>query len=237
MRFPAFFNDIPSLRVRDPLAQALGCAEDGILEYHYADAVRLVGHSCPTVAAAYWLTWLALHELYGDATPERGGVRVEMRYDPRTGCNGVVATIIQMLTGAAGGTGFKGFNGRFSRVGLQRLAPDLPMSLRFTRMDTRDAVDATSMLSMVPADPQMEELAARCGTSRNQPDDWAALGRYWQRTVQTMLLELAHDPGVFIVQRVDRVERHRWMATRLSAESPPPAGAAAPLRRVCDSGS
>ena len=39
--FPAFFAQAPTLRVRDPLAQFLGAATDGVLEYHYADAVRL----------------------------------------------------------------------------------------------------------------------------------------------------------------------------------------------------
>ena len=44
---PGFFAACwPS--VADPLAALLGAAEDGRLEYHYADAVRLAGHSCPT---------------------------------------------------------------------------------------------------------------------------------------------------------------------------------------------
>ena len=46
--FPTFFAQAPTVRVRDPLARFLGAAAGGILEYHYADAVRLAGHSCPT---------------------------------------------------------------------------------------------------------------------------------------------------------------------------------------------
>jgi len=34
--------------LRDPLAELLGAAEGGIVEYRYADAVKLAGHSCPT---------------------------------------------------------------------------------------------------------------------------------------------------------------------------------------------
>lgn len=51
MRHPEFFDAVPPLRLRDPLAAFLGAAEEGVLEYRYIDAVRLAGHSCPTVAA------------------------------------------------------------------------------------------------------------------------------------------------------------------------------------------
>ena len=77
--FPAFFAQAPTLRVRDPLAQFLGAATDGLLEYHYADAVRLAGHSCPTVAGAYLLTRRGLRALYGDDLPERGNIAVQTR--------------------------------------------------------------------------------------------------------------------------------------------------------------
>ena len=51
---PDFFAAVPAIVVADPLAALLGAAEGGRLEYRYADAVRLAGHSCPTVAGA-WL--------------------------------------------------------------------------------------------------------------------------------------------------------------------------------------
>src|SRR5665213_586656 len=112
MKLPTFFDAVPKLRVSDPLAEALGCAEGGVFEYGYVDAVRLAGHSCPTVAAAYWLTWRALHVLYPDRLPQRGRIMVEFRDDARSGSTGVVASVVQMLTGAAGSTGFKGIAGR-----------------------------------------------------------------------------------------------------------------------------
>lgn len=79
MKLPDFFDEIPRLRVQDPLARVFGCAEDGVLEYSFADAVRIAGHGCPTVASAYWLTFLALERLYPDALPQRGGIKVEFR--------------------------------------------------------------------------------------------------------------------------------------------------------------
>ena len=59
--FPEFFDSAPVVRVRDPLAAFLGAARDGVLEYRYADAVKLAGHSCPTVASAFLMS--GLHSL------------------------------------------------------------------------------------------------------------------------------------------------------------------------------
>ncbi|HQC29212.1 MAG TPA: hypothetical protein PK342_07480 [Methylotenera sp.] len=60
MKYPAFINDIPKIKLYDPLAEFLGTIDDGIIEYGYIDAIKLAGHSCPTVASAYWMTELGL---------------------------------------------------------------------------------------------------------------------------------------------------------------------------------
>lgn len=211
MRFPAFFSQVPRLRVRDPLAEALGSAEGGLLEYGYEDAVRLTGHSCPTVASAYWLTLRALRLLYPDTLPERGGVRVEFRDDPRDGITGVAAAVVQMLTGAAGHSGFKGLAGQHRRSGLMRYAPDLPLAMRFIRLDNRLAVDAWADLSLLPEDPALAPLLERYGRGRACPEDLHRLGELWQARVQLLLLELAFDSGVFVL----RPAAWPWAATGL----------------------
>ena len=208
MRLPAFFDEVPTLRVADPLAKLFGCAADGVLEYSYRDAVRLAGHSCPTVASAYWLTWLALRNLYPDSLPQRGGIRVEFAVDARTGSTGVVATVVQMLTGAAGGSGFKGIAGRHGRAGLQRYSPGLPLYMRFTRLDTGAAVDAAVDLSMAPASDALEILLARLSKGLLDEQGEIDMGREWQERVRHLLLDLAHDPGVFVVRRAERAGQH-----------------------------
>jgi hypothetical protein len=204
MKLPAFFDEVPKLRVSDPLAEALGCAEGGVFEYGYADAVRLAGHSCPTVAAAYWLTWRALHVLYPDRLPQRGRIMVEFRDDARSGSTGVVASIVQMLTGAAGSTGFKGIVGRHARVGLLRFNPDLPLSLRFTRLDQGAAVDAAADMTLPPVDPALEVLLERCSNGSADSASIIRLGKLWQQHVRHLLLDLADDPSVFVIRRVER---------------------------------
>ena len=37
--FPEFFEQAPTLTVQDALAEFLGAAEEGIMQYRYADAV------------------------------------------------------------------------------------------------------------------------------------------------------------------------------------------------------
>jgi formylmethanofuran dehydrogenase subunit E len=204
MQLPPYFDDIPRLRVQDPLARVLGAARDGVLEYGFADAVRLAGHACPTVASAYWMTYLALEHLYPDSLPQRGGLLVEFRDDARHGNNGVIAMVVQMLTGAAGSTGFKGLDGRFCRAGLMRYRPDLLALLRFTRMDTRAAVDVGAEPSKVAASPAIEGLMARVSSGKANAAEEAELGTLWQARVRCLLLEFGRDPGVFMVRPVLR---------------------------------
>jgi len=77
--FPEFFEQAPTLTVQDALAEFLGAAEEGIMQYRYADAVRLCGHSCPTVAGAYLMTLKGLKALYGSDLPQRGGIEAAMQ--------------------------------------------------------------------------------------------------------------------------------------------------------------
>jgi hypothetical protein len=238
MKLPEFFDQVPRLRVFDPLADLLGSAEGGVLEYRYADAVRLTGHSCPTVAAAYWLTWLSLERLYPGTLPERGGIQVEFRDSARDGSTGVVAAVVHLLTGAAGSSGFKGLSGRFSRVGLIRFTPDLLLSLRFTRLDTRAAVDAAADLSLVPSDPAVERLLAQCLAGQATAEQTQRLGALWQSRVRRLLLDHAHDPGVFIVRPVAGTGRQApvvssrpWGQARPLADPPPATARLSPRGR------
>lgn len=200
MKLPAFFDEVPRLRIYDPLAEMLGSAEDGILEYGYGDVVRAAGHSCPTVASAYWLTVRALTALYPNELPQRGGVRVEFREDPRGGVIGVAAMVVQMLTGAAGEGGFKGLAGRYARNGLQRFAPELPLTMRFTRLDRRSAVDVASDFSSLHEDARLPPLMAKCAGGRASDQELALLAELWQQRVRNLLLTHAWDPCMFVVR-------------------------------------
>ena len=182
---PQFFDRMPSIAVRDPLAQFLGTAAGGRLEYCYADAVKLTGHSCPTVAGAYLATLEALHVLYAGALPERGGIRVELRARVDEGVAGVVASVATLITGAAGEGGFKGIAGRFERRGLLCFGAPIGADLRFTRLDTGRSVEVD--LQHGPAmTPALRSAFARALAPEATELEREAFARGWQARVADM---------------------------------------------------
>lgn len=199
MKLPEFFALAPRLVVRDGLADLLGAAEDGLFEYRYEDAVRLAGHSCPTVASAYMLTVHALRALYPDAVPERGGVQVEFAKPLDEGVTGVIASVVALLTGAAQAGGFKGIGGHHVRRDLQRFGCEVPMQLRFTRLDTGASVDAEADLSGVPADPDMIPLLQRCIAGQADAAQRRRFAELWQQRVRSILVDHADDAQMFRV--------------------------------------
>jgi hypothetical protein len=204
MRTPDFFDQVRSLTVYDPLAEFLGAAVDGRIEYRYVDAVRLAGHSCPTVAAAYWMTLKGLGALYPDSPPERGGIRVDFRQDLLSGVTGVIANVVAMLTGAAQDTGFKGIGGRFDRRGLLYFSVDVGEEIRFTRKDTGAAVDVAARLRSVPFAPETGDLMQKCLDGSATAEETARFRDNWQARVRALLLEHGDDERVFPVSPVRR---------------------------------
>lgn len=198
MKMPAFFDAVPPILVIDPLAQALGAAQEGVLEYRYADAVKLAGHSCPTVACAWLMTRRALAQLYPEALPRRGDVRVELRAGLDEGVAGVVASVAGLVTGAANEGGFKGLAGRFGRRGLLRFGVPLAGQIRFTRLDTGSSVSLSHDVHVVPRPAALDERL-RGAFAPNAPDDArAAFATVWQDWVKAILLEHADDPGLIV---------------------------------------
>lgn len=201
MDYPDFFDAVPRLRLRDPLAAFLGACDEGIIEYGYVDAVKLAGHSCPTVASAYWMTRQALGVLYGAELPERGAIRVEFRQDSLNGVTGVIANVVSMLTGATHATGFKGLAGRFDRRQLLFFNADVPLEIRFTRTDTGDKIDAAANLNAVAADPDTAALMRHCLSGDAGVEDMRRFAAAWQDRVRRILLEYGDDAEVFVVSR------------------------------------
>lgn len=200
MRYPAFFDEVPRIALRDPLAELLGALEGGLIEFSYLDAVRLAGHSCPTVASAYGITRRALAALYGDALAERGALRVRLREPIGEGVTGVIANVVSMLTGAAHDGGFKGIAGRFDRRNLLAFGAEQPLALRFARTDTGASVDAEADIRRVPSDPRLPALLARAAAGEADADELRRFGELWQDRVRRLLLEHGDDPAVFRIE-------------------------------------
>lgn len=200
MRTPAFFDEAPSIIVHDALAQTLGAAQDGMLEYRYIDAVKLAGHSCPTVAGAWLMTRAALARLYPGQTPRRGEVRVDLREPQDAGVVGVVASVATLVTGAAGVGGFKGLAGRHSRRNL--LAFDVPMhgEMRFTRLDNGHSVEVSHQLEAVPRPAVLMAQMQAALVPRADHVQREAFAKVWQDWVRTILVEHANDPALITME-------------------------------------
>lgn len=195
MTFPSFFADVQPIVMHDRLAEFLGAADAGIIEYRYVDAVRLAGHSCPTVAGAYLLTRRALAVLYADKLPERGEIEVVSRGAQDAGVAGVTGTVIGLITGAAGVGGFKGIGGLFSRRNLLDFdAPDLPGDIGFTRRDNGDTLTATLHLERVAPDPRVGPLLQRLLSGERDPVVAEAFAGLWQDRVRRILIDHGDDP-------------------------------------------
>ncbi|WP_227370114.1 hypothetical protein [Halomonas sp. M20] len=211
MTFPDFFEDVPVIRLRDPLAQLLGSATEGIMEYRYADAVRLTGHSCPTVAGAFLTARAALNSLYPDTLPERGSITVRMPSLEDEGTTGVVAQVLALLTGAAAQGGFKGIGDRFARNGLLSFAKrsgENNGAVRFERLDTGASVAVVVDAGKVPADTSQRERLQAILQNRETPKQQIEFARLWQERVRRMLLEHADDTTMIrVVTLNDTISR------------------------------
>jgi len=200
MGFPAFFAEVPPLRLHDGLAELLGASDDGMIDYHYADAVRLAGHSCPTVAGAWLSVRAALRRLYPDSVPERGGISVYLNDAEDAGVTGVIAQVLTLVTGAAGGNGFKGLGGRHARNHLLHYAQGDVAGVRFRRNDSDAEVEVEIDASSIPADPMQRLLLQQVMSGQADAAHRREFGRMWQGRVRRMLIEHADDPAVVKVR-------------------------------------
>ena len=203
-RLPEFFDRAPTLTVQDPLAAFLGAAENGILTYRYADAVRLCGHSCPTVAGAYLMVIKGLKALYGEELPERGGIEAAMQGARDEGTVGVTASVVQLLTGAAPETGFGGIGmqGRFARRNLLSFGADIGGTLTLRRKDNGKTVAVSLNAALQPFAPEMRELMPKAVGGSASPDELKQFGELWQERVRAFLIDQADNPEFVTVSEI-----------------------------------
>jgi len=198
MGFPDFYRRIPRLAVVDPLADLLGASDNGRLAYGFEDAVRLTGHACPTVAIAYGLTVKGMQALFPDEAPRRGSVSARFAGSFDEGSTGVVASVVSLLTGAAGDAGFKGLGDRHVRRGRCEFgAGGEGFSLH---RDDGGGVALQGRPERIAGDPWLAELLPRCLAGSATQQERADFQRIWQRRIERLLVEHWHDQEVWLVR-------------------------------------
>ncbi|WP_255398837.1 hypothetical protein [Nitrosovibrio sp. Nv6] len=203
VNFPDFYDQAPVVRTHDPFAAMLGAAHGGVFEYRYLDAVRLAGHSCPTVAGAFLVGRAALAALYPDEPAERGAIAVHMPAPEDEGTTGVMAQVLTLLTGAAAENGFHGIQGRFRRKGLLSFAERREGdAITFKRLDSGASVAVKLDVSSVPGDPAQGLRLMAILQDRADDTQRSAFADAWQDRVRRLLLEFADDPRVVSVAHI-----------------------------------
>ena len=197
----AFTNRVPTVTLKDPLAEFLGVLRPGgTFHYGYEDAVKLCGHSCPTVARAYLMTVAALRELYPSETPVRGDIEVTVGGEREDGGSGPMALVVSLITGAAPETGFGGLMGRWGRKDLLHFDAKLKGSMRFRRKDTGVPFEVTFDSSAAPSPEELPKLITAALAGRASPEEHRQFATLWQGRVERILTS---DPArVVYVQRL-----------------------------------
>jgi hypothetical protein len=184
MNYPKFFDAIEPIVFKDELAELLGAAEDGIIEFRYIDVVKAAGHSCPTVAGAYLLVQRAMKELYiGNRIPVRGNIEVNLKDSVTDGVTGVMANIFSHLTGATDLSGFKGLAKKYNRTKLLHFNKGFIGDFQFVRTDSKRDVRLSYDPSLVPSNPKIIELMIEIEKASATPEQLQEFRTLWQERV------------------------------------------------------
>lgn len=184
MKYPEFFEEIETIKLKDNLSNFLGTFEDGIIEFSYLDIVKSAGHSCPTVAGAYLMTQVALKELYKNEIPIRGDIFVSFKEDFKEGVAGVISNVITQITGATEISGFKGLNGSFQRFGLMKFNDNITSSAKFQRLDNGETVEVIYNPNNILPNPNMSGLMQKIMQNLATNEEKKEFGILWQKRVE-----------------------------------------------------
>ncbi|WP_373069304.1 FmdE family protein [Sulfurimonas sp.] len=184
MKYPEFFDTLPTITLKDELAEFLGSIDDGIVEFSYLDVVKNAGHSCPTVAGAYIMTLVGLKELYKDETPVRGEIVIEYASDENDGVAGIISNVMSQITGATKTLGFKGIGGEYIRHSLVSFNALIDSSVKFKRNDTNESVEITYNPDVIKPDPAQAELMQKLLRNFATDEEAKEFKKLWQGRVK-----------------------------------------------------
>jgi hypothetical protein len=108
----------------------------------------------------------------------------------------VIASVAGLVTGAAKEGGFKGLGGRFARNGLLRFGVPMSGEIRFTRLDTGQAVELTHRPQAVSRPAGLSELLRGASAPQASAAARRAFTDAWQGWLRESVIEHADDPAL-----------------------------------------
>ncbi len=201
--FREFFGEVEPITMAEPLAGTLGAFREGgaLLAYSFADAVKMAGHACPTVAGAYIACSKALGVLYPDSIPVRGEVAIRAYGDADEGVYGVMGQVFSLITGAAPLSGFRGLGHWFRRKDLLTFVPgkaeEGALRFEFRRTDTGRTILVTFYPGRIPFPDgkarRLGELLEKVIWDAAKDSERRAFQDLWMEKVEDMLV---HEKGI-----------------------------------------
>lgn len=195
--------DVEPIRIRDPVAEALGVLEPGEpFVVTYEDVVKAAGHSCPTASGAYRIVQLGLDALHPDDQPIRSDIEVLSAGPRHDATYGVMGRLISYVTGATQ-DGFGGLAGgygdRRNLLTFDAFEPDSTApTFRFRRTDTDETVGVTYHVGDVPdGGPALGNLQQIINETASE-EDRELFAEVWHGRVQAVL----SDDSLFTVTTV-----------------------------------
>lgn len=197
--FRGFIREVEPVRMKEPLAAALGAFEDeeaAVLEYTYLDTIKAAGHACPTVTGAWLCCSEALKKLYPDSTPVRGEISVTVYGPADEGVNGVMGQVYSYITGAAPETGFKGLGPKFRRKGLLKYSDEevdpQAACFEFGRLDNGKTVLVKFYPWLIPFEPEkaqrVGELIEKVVIGSASPEERRQFQDLWMEKIEGMIV-------------------------------------------------
>jgi len=194
MKHPDFYTKVKTIHLIDPLSDMLGAFDKGLIEISYLDVVKSAGHSCATVSGAYLSTLKALAFLFPGGPAIRGGIKVEFKEAEETAVTGVIANVVENITGATAVRGFKGIGGNFARHSLMSFNAKIEGDMKFTRTDTGASCELIYDSQLIPPHPKQGELMQKIMQNQASENEISEFKEIWQNRVKLILIDNFDNP-------------------------------------------
>ncbi len=199
MKYPVFYENVPPIKLYDPLSDFLGAIEEGIVQIDYIDVVKFAGHSCPTVAGAYIMSLMAInHFSEKGRLVKRGEIKIIAKGPKEGGTNGVTANVAAYICGVNDESGFAGIAGKMNRKNKLVYNDILDCDLEFEYENK--SIKLTYDPSPIKADEKLFPLLQKQLKGLASESEQKLFKKLWQNRVKDILLNKDNYQNIMLIK-------------------------------------
>ena len=187
MKTSSFYSSLPTIKLNEPLYDLFGVAPTSEIEFSFADAVKIAGHACPTVAGSYLMTYHGIKALYPNEIPIRGNFKLHFSTDEAEGVTGVIANIMGTILGAAGVGGFKGLGGKYYRNNKILFNQILKSKVEIVRIDNNQSVRIDYFPEIIPSSDATSPLLSKILSNSATDLEKLTFQNLWNQRLEKIL--------------------------------------------------